>query len=72
MNGVAFSQLEFRHYVGENRAVEKFGKKALIYDADGKEKGKPVNHIATGWLVMDGIQDYICGDAVLVDRDQIA
>ena len=72
MNGRDYSLLELQTYVdGDVEFVYFENGKILVVDEDGKLKGKPVNHIATGWLNVAGYHDYICGSALLVDGKHI-
>lgn len=71
MNGRHYSLQEMQSYVGEYRKTLKVGQKVLIMDEDGKLKGKMPNRIATGWLLQEGINDYVCGDVMLIERSHI-
>lgn len=72
MNGETFSLEEMQHYVGGYiETVNLGGGKVLIVDKEGKMKGKLPNRIATGWVISSGMQDWIAGDAMLIDRTHI-
>lgn len=71
-NGKHYTLRELQHYVGGYIERVNVGNgKALIMDEEGKLKGKLPNKIATGWLLTEGINDWIAGDAILVDRKHI-
>lgn len=73
MNGEYYGEVELRHYVGEERESVVLGnkEKALIFDLDGKMKGKLPNRLATAWYREIEKSDWIAGDAILVDRKHI-
>lgn len=72
MNGKSYTQTEMQHYVGGYIERVNIGNgKVLIIDEEGKIKGKLPNRIATGWLQVEGIHDWIAGDAMLIDRKHI-
>lgn len=71
MNGSDYNLCELNAYVGVFVETVRLGDKLLVVDEEGKQKGKPVNRIATGWLQTSGIADYIVGDAMLIDRTHI-
>ena len=72
MNGETFSLEEMQHYVGGHIETVNLGcGKVLIVDEEGKVKGKLPNRIATGWVILSGMQDWIAGDAMLIDRTHI-
>lgn len=72
MNGECYTLLEMQHYVGGYIETVNVGNgKVLIVDGEGKLKGKLPNRIATGWLQMEGIHDWVVGDAMLIDRKHI-
>lgn len=72
MNGETYTAIELASKVGgEPGVVVLANNKALVYDQDGKQKGKLPNRIATGWLLMDGYDDYLVGDVMLIDRKHI-
>lgn len=69
MNGKGFTPLELEHYLDGTPFTYLLNeKKALLFGALAKEKGKPVNHIATAWIRDVDPSDYVCGNAILVDR----
>ncbi len=69
MNGKGFTELELEHCLDGTPYVYLLNeKKALVFGALAKEKGKPVNHIATAWIRDVDPSDYVCGPAILVDR----
>ena len=72
MNGESYTLTEMQHYVGGYIETVNVGNgKVLIVDEEGKLKGKLPNMIATGWLQVEGIHDYVAGDAMLIDRKHI-
>lgn len=71
MNGKYYSLLEMQNYVGGYIETLKVGQKLLVMDEEGKLKGKLPNRIATGWVLQEGINDYICGDVMLIERNHI-
>lgn len=72
MNGEYYKLRELQHYVGGYIETVNVGNgKVLIMDEEGKLKGKLPNKIATGWLLTEGINDWIAGDAILIDRKHI-
>ncbi len=73
MNGEYYGEIELRHYVGEERENVVVGnkEKVLIFDLDGKVKGRLPNRIATAWYREIEKSDWIAGDAILVDRKHI-
>lgn len=72
MNGESYTLLEMQHYVGGYIETVNMGNgKVLIVDEEGKLKGKLPNRIATGWLQVEGIHDFVAGDAMLIDRKRI-
>lgn len=72
MNGKHYTLGELQHYVGGYIETVNVGDgKVLIMDEEGKQKGKLPNKIATGWLLTEGINDWIAGDAILIDRKHI-
>lgn len=72
MNGECYTLLEMQHHVGGYIETVNVGNgKVLIVDEEGKLKGKLPNRIATGWLQVEGIHDWIAGDAMLIDRKHI-
>ena len=71
MNGEYYTMLELQHMVGGNVEFITMGDKVLVVDEDGKLKGKLPNQIATGWLIMDGYNDFVAGDAALINRKHI-
>ena len=68
MNGEYYTLNELQSYVGGYIETVRLGEKLLLVDEEGKIKGKLPNHIATGWLVLDGYHDWVAGDAMLIDR----
>lgn len=72
LNGESYTLTEMQHYVGGYIETVNLGNgKVLIIDEEGKLKGKLPNRIATGWLQVEGIHDYVAGDAMLIDRKHI-
>lgn len=72
MNGSDYSLQELQHYVGGNiETIELGADKLLIVDEEGKIKNKLPNRIASGWLIARGIQDWVAGDAVLIDEKHL-
>ena len=72
MNGGSYTLTEMQHYVGGYIETVSLGSgKVLIVDEEGKLKGKLPNRIATGWLQVEGINDWVAGDAMLIDRKHI-
>lgn len=73
MNGEYYGEIELRHYVGIERENVVVGnkEKVLIFDLEGKMKGKLPNRIATSWYREIEKSDWIAGDAILVDRKHI-
>ena len=71
MNGRHYSLQEMQSYVGGYIETLKVGQKILVMDEEGKLKGKLPNRIATGWVLQEGINDYICGDVMLIERSHI-
>lgn len=72
MNGESYTLTEMQHYVGGYIERVNVGNgKVLIMDKEGKLKRKLPNRIATGWLQVEGIHDWIAGDAMLIDRKHI-
>lgn len=72
MNGEYYTLQEMQHYVGGYiETVHVCNGKVLIVDEEGKLKGKLPNRIATGWLQVEGIHDWVAGDAMLIDRKHI-
>lgn len=73
MNGEYYGEIELRHYVGDERENVVVGnkEKVLIFDLDGKVKGKLPNRLATSWYREIEKSDWIAGDAILVDRKHI-
>lgn len=71
MNGRHYSLQEMQSYVGGYIETLKVGQKLLVMDEEGKLKGKLPNRIATGWVLQEGINDYICGDVMLIERSHI-
>lgn len=71
MNGKCYSLTELQHYVGGYIETVSLGNKVLVVDEEGKVKNKLPNKIATGWIITSGYNDYICGDAMLIDREHI-
>lgn len=71
MNGSHYSLQEMQSYVGGSIEILKVGQKILVMDEEGKLKGKLPNRIATGWVLQEGINDYICGDVMLIERSHI-
>ena len=70
-NGEHYSLSELQHYVGGYIETLTLGSKLLVFDEEGKIKGKLPNQIATGWLNTEGIHDWIAGDVILMDRAHI-
>lgn len=72
MNGQHYTLQELQHYVGGNIETLTFANgKVLVFDEDGKLKGRPVNRIATAWINLDGRCNFIAGDAVLIDVEHL-
>lgn len=71
MNGRDYSLQEMQSYVGGCIETLKVGQKILVMDEEGKLKGKLPNRIATGWVLQEGINDYVCGDVMLIERSHI-
>ena len=73
MNGEYYGEIELWHYVGEERGNVVVGnkEKVLIFDLEGKMKGKLPNRVATSWYREIEKSDWIAGDAILVDRKHI-
>lgn len=71
MNGRDYSLQEIQSYVGGYIETLKVGQKLLVMDEEGKLKGKLPNRIATGWVLQEGINDYVCGDVMLIERSHI-
>lgn len=71
MNGRHYSLQEMQSYVGGLIETLKVGQKILVMDEEGKLKGKLPNRIATGWVLQEGINDYISGDVMLIERSHI-
>lgn len=73
MNGEYYGEIELRHYVGEERKSVVVGnkEKVLIFDLDGKMKGRLPNRVATSWYREIDKSDWIAGDAILVERKHI-
>lgn len=71
MNGRHYTLHEMQSYVGGLIETLKVGQKILVMDEEGKLKGKLPNRIATGWVLQEGINDYICGDVMLIERSHI-
>lgn len=72
MNGESYTLQELQHYVGGHIETVNVGNgKVLIVDDEGKQKEKLPNRIATGWLRVEGIHDWVAGDAMLIDRKHI-
>lgn len=72
MNGSDYSLQELQHYVGGYIETVHLGAdKLLIVDEEGKVKNKLPNRIATGWLIANGIHDWVAGDAVLIDEKHL-
>lgn len=70
MNGQYYTLQELQHYVGGYIETLTFSNgKVLVFDEEGKLKGRPVNRIATAWITLDGLCDFIAGDAVLIDGE---
>ncbi len=71
MNGKTFGAVELRAFVdGEYKIITLNDNKALVVGLDAKEKGKPVNRIATAWI-REISSDYVAGAALLVDRKML-
>ena len=72
MNGEGFTPLEIESYLdGIPFTYVLNEKKALLVGALAKEKGKPVNNVATSWIREVDPSDYVCGPAILIDRKLI-
>ena len=72
MNGEYYKLHEMQYYVGGYIETVNVGNgKVLVMDEEGKLKGKLPNKIATVWLLTEGINDWIAGDAILIDRKHI-
>lgn len=73
MNGEYYGEIELQHYVGEERKNVVVGnkEKVLIFDIEGKMKGKLPNRLATSWYREIEKSDWIAGDAILIDRKHI-
>lgn len=72
MNGSDYSLQELQHYVGGYIETIRLGMgKLLIVDEEGKIKNKLPNRLATDWLIVHGIPDWVAGDAVLIDEKHL-
>lgn len=72
LNGKHYTLQEITHYIGGYMEIVHVGNgKVLIMDEEGKIKGKLPNRTATGWLLTEGINDWIAGDVILIDRKHI-
>lgn len=71
MNGDYYTMPEIQSHVGNYVQKIRIGSKILIVDEEGKSKGKMPNRIATGWLINEGINEFVAGNALLIERTHI-
>lgn len=72
MNGEYYTDFELEQRVGGTPKIYRLNEdKVLVVDDDGKGKGRMYNNIATGWLRTSGIDDFVCGDALLISTTRL-
>lgn len=70
MNGRRYTLVELQGLVDGYIEVVDLGEKWLVFDEDGKVKGKLVNSIGTGWLRTVDAGGYLCGTVLLIGKER--
>ena len=70
MNGKRYTRFELECRVDGFLDWYELEKKWLVVDASAKTKGKLINRIATGWIRTEGMDGYICGTALLINKER--